>query len=48
MTRSIADLRKTPDEKLIEEHDRLAEHTVPGVDSYLAELRRREAARQEA
>jgi hypothetical protein len=46
-TRGIAELRKTPDEKLIEEHDDKAKTTEPTVDYYLWELRRREAACQE-
>jgi hypothetical protein len=46
MSRSIAELRATSDEKLIEEHDSKAPNTVVGVDYYLQELRRRDAARQ--
>ena len=47
MSRSIAGLRRTSDEQLTEEHDRIAKNTVVGVDYYLNELRRRESARRE-
>ena len=47
MSRSIAELRRTSDEQLTEEHDRIAKNTVVGVDYYLNELRRRESARRE-
>lgn len=42
MTRSIKALRETPDEVLIEEHDKHAQNTVVGTDYYAAELHRRE------
>ena len=48
MTRSIRELRGASDTELIQEHDDLAKHTVPGVDYYLNELARRESASQQA
>jgi len=47
MTRSVRELRKASEEKLIQEHDELAEHTLPGVDYYLNELARRRSDRQQ-
>jgi len=48
MARSIRELRSASEKELIQEHDELAEHTLPGVDYYLNELARRESARQQA
>jgi len=48
MTRTIRELRHASDEELIEEHDELATHTIPGVDYYLNELARRDSAGQQA
>jgi hypothetical protein len=48
MTRSIRELRNTPEDVLIRDHDVLAESTVAGVDYYLNELARRENLRQQA
>ncbi len=45
MVRKIVDLRATPDELLIAEHDRLAEHTQVGTDYYMHELERRSRER---
>ncbi len=44
MSKTIVELRNTPDDDLIAEHDALAVHTVVGVNYYLDEIRRREAA----
>ncbi len=46
MSYKISELRKKSVDKLIEEHDRLSEHTVVGTDYYLQELARRDTARQ--
>jgi hypothetical protein len=48
MSRSISELRDTPDEELIRAHDALAQNTYVGVSYYLDELARRESARQQA
>lgn len=48
VAKTIAELRNTTEEKLIEEHDHLAQNTAVGTSYYLDELRRRESARQEA
>lgn len=48
MSYKIGDLRRKSDEELIEQHDRLSEHTVVGTDYFLHELARREGARQTA
>ena len=41
MVRSIAELRDTPDEVLIAEHDAHAVNTSVGTDYYMEELERR-------
>ncbi len=41
MVRKIAELRATPDDVLIAEHDAIAEHVVNGTDFYVQELDRR-------
>ncbi len=46
MSYKIRELRNKSIDELIEEHDRLSEHTVVGTDYYLQELARRDAARQ--
>lgn len=46
MTMSIQQLRSATDEQLIAEHDQLATSTIPGVNWYLDELRRRGQERQ--
>lgn len=48
MVRKIADLRATPDEVLIGEHDQAATHTVVGTDYYMQELDRRSRERAAA
>ena len=48
MSKTIVELRNTPDDVLIAEHDALAVHTVIGVNYYLDEIRRREAAQLES
>lgn len=45
MVRSIAELRETPDEQLMQEHDRDAKSTVAGTGYYLDELERRSRER---
>ena len=47
MAYSIEQLRNTPDDELIKNHDTIAPTTVTGVDYFLNELRRREAAREQ-
>lgn len=46
MSHKISELRAKSDQELIEEHDRLSEHTIVGADYYLQELARRDAANQ--
>jgi hypothetical protein len=46
VSKTIAELRNTPDDVLITKHDALASNTVVGVSYYLDEIRRREATRQ--
>lgn len=41
MVRTIQELRATPDETLIAEHDRRAKNTSVGTDYYVQELERR-------
>jgi hypothetical protein len=41
MVRTIAELRRTSDEDLIAEHDRLAVHAAVGTAYYMDELERR-------
>jgi uncharacterized membrane protein len=41
MVRKITELRATPDEVLIAEHDQAAVHTYVGTDYYVEELDRR-------
>ncbi len=41
MVRKLADLRETPDEVLVTEHDAIATHTYVGTDYYVEELSRR-------
>lgn len=48
MVRKIEDLRETPDEVLIAEHDRAATHTSVGTDYYMQELDRRSRERAAA
>ena len=45
MSRSIAELRATPDDVLIAEHDAHATHTVVGTGYYMDELDRRSRER---
>jgi hypothetical protein len=45
MVRKIRDLRQTPDEVLIAEHDELAVRTSVGTDYYMDELERRSRER---
>jgi hypothetical protein len=45
--KTLKELRNTPTEKLIEEHDAMVGNVVVGVACLLDELRRREAARRE-
>ncbi|WP_433530760.1 hypothetical protein ACQPYA_01030 [Micromonospora sp. CA-263727] len=45
MVRSIKELRATPDDVLIAEHDRRAQNTVAGTNYYTDELERRERRR---
>jgi len=45
--KSIAELRSLSDEELIEQHDKLAESTMVGVNYYLAEIERRRIDRQQ-
>ncbi len=45
MVRSIAELRKTPDEVLVAEHDAHARNTVVGTGYYMDELERRSRER---
>jgi hypothetical protein len=44
MARTIADLRAMSDEDLVRAHDSHAQHTVVGINYYLEELARRDAA----
>ena len=44
--KSIAELQELSDEGLVAQHDALFKGTVVGVDYYLAELERRQTARQ--
>jgi hypothetical protein len=46
--RSFQELRETSSEELVRAHDAEAEHTVVGVNYFLDELARREAAAQTA
>ncbi len=46
MSHKISELRAKSYEELIEEHDRLSEHTIVGTDYYLQEFARRDAANQ--
>lgn len=48
MTFSLAELRTTPDEELINRHDELAKTTGAGVSYYLEELARRDLFRCKA
>ena len=43
---TIATLRTMSDEQLIQEHDKIAIHVVPGISYYLDELSRRKFERQ--
>jgi len=45
VTRKIADLRATPDELLIAEHDKHAQDTAAGTAYFMDELERRERRR---
>lgn len=45
MVRKIEELRATPDEVLIEEHDREAVYTQVGTAYYIDELQRRQVER---
>ena len=45
MAETIAELRKLSEEKLIEKHDALAQHTQVGTNHYLQELYRRDQDR---
>ncbi|MEH0928705.1 hypothetical protein [Micromonospora sp. CPCC 205558] len=45
MVRGIEDLRATPDDVLIAEHDRHAQNTHVGTSYYMDELERRERRR---
>ncbi|SDC17084.1 hypothetical protein SAMN05216418_1800 [Microbacterium enclense] len=45
MVRKIEELRATPDETLIAEHDSRAGHTLVGTDYYVQELDRRSRER---
>ncbi len=46
MSETLGELRRMPDETLIERHDRLAEQTQVGVNHYRAEYVRRAQDRQ--
>ena len=46
MSHTIKQLREIPTDELIRLHDEIAVHTVVGVDYYLSELARRDAAAQ--
>jgi hypothetical protein len=48
MSDSVKELRSLPTEQLIAEHDQRTAHVEPGVDYYLTELARRDAAEQTA
>lgn len=48
MTDKLRDLRTASDEELIDRHDALAEHTIPGAKYYLDELARRDQERATA
>ena len=45
MSYSLHDLRSIPEERLITEHDQIAQHTSVGVQYYLDELARRDATK---
>ncbi len=45
MSKTVAELRATPVEQLIREHDETAKSTLVGTDYYLNELARRDALR---
>ncbi|MBG0567997.1 hypothetical protein [Actinoplanes aureus] len=45
MSKNIEQLRNTPDDDLVKEHDELPKHTAVGVNYYLSELDRRERNR---
>lgn len=45
MVRKIEDLRTTPDEALIAEHDQMAVNTSGGTAYYMDELQRRQVER---
>lgn len=45
MVRKLEDLRATPDEVLIREHDEIAVHTSVGTGYYMEELTRRDQQR---
>lgn len=45
MVRKIEELRATPDELLIDEHDRQAVHASVGTSYYMDELQRRQVER---
>lgn len=47
MSYTLADLRNTPDELLIDGHDRAAKNAVVSVNYYLAELERRDRERHD-
>lgn len=42
MSEILKELRSLSDEKIIEAHDKLAQHTQVGVNHYLSEIARRE------
>lgn len=44
MSMTLKELRDASDEKLIAEHDRIAQNTGVGIAYYLAELERRDSA----
>jgi len=46
MSEILKELRSLSDEKIIEAHDKLAQHTQVGVNHYLSEIARREQHHQ--
>lgn len=46
MSHTLKQLREIPTEELVRLHDEIAVHTQVGVDYYLSELARRDAAAQ--
>jgi hypothetical protein len=46
MAMTLKQLRETPTDDLIRLHDEITPHTFVGIDYYLQEIARRDAARQ--